>query len=285
MNEEAPTPPPAPVRTPPALLTPFVSLFREVRAMVALPFAFFGGLFGMVVLSGAIVGLMLWLEKNAQADVGEDEEFMLDFEPGALTKLGVEPKDIPEKAINEELRTPEAAVEESVTEEEEIPEKEEEKKEEKKPKKDNKPVNDNKKAKEADKNQKSNNPYSKDLPNNIDVAGDPFGDPNGWSDLKKDGDPWATAVMKALNNMKVPAWAAKLPAGKPYKFTMKICKNGTVDKVFTKSSSGNKDLDNAVRAEVERLKIPKPPPHVLKKMKSTCVVLRYQFAWTSGKVK
>ncbi len=277
---------PAPIKTPPALLAPFVSLAREFRALVSNSFAFVGGLFGALILAGGLVGLIFWLENTAEAEEPDaEDEFMMDFEPGALTKLGVEPKDIPEKAINEETRTPEDVVQEAVTEEEKPPEVEKDKKETPEKAKDDKPVNKNKDAKVSDKNRKDNNPYSKDLPNNIDPTGDPFGDPNGWADLKKDGDPWATAVMSALNNMKVPAWAGKLPAAKAYRFQLKVCKDGTVEKVYNKASSGNTDLDNAVRAEVERLKFPRAPAKIAKSMKSNCVVLRYQFAWKSGRVK
>ncbi|MCA9680903.1 MAG: TonB C-terminal domain-containing protein [Myxococcales bacterium] len=294
MNQSNQPIPPSPQRSPvaevkttPAIVAPFFSLYREVRGMVAVPFAFFGGLFGSIIVSAGLVGLMIWLENNASAEtsVVDEEEFMLEFEPGALTKLGVEPKDMPEKPINEETRTPDEAVEEAVTEEEKPPEIEKEKKDQKEIKKDNQPVNKNEKAKISDKNRTDNNPYDNDLPNNLDPTGDPFGDPNGWADMKKDGDPWATSVMSALNNMKIPAWAAKLPAGKPYKFQLKICKDGTVETVYTKSSSGNADLDGAINGELQRLKIPKPPADVAKKMKANCVVLQYQFAWTQGKVK
>ena len=275
-----------PVRTPPAVLTPFVSLFRELRGLLSVPLAFIGGLFGAVVLSGALVFVFWWLEENAQASTVDEEEFLLEFEPGALTKLGVEPQEIPEKAIIEETRTPEEVTKEAVTEEEEPPPEEKEKKPEEEPKpKDNKPVNENKDAKISDKNRKSNNPYEKDLPNNLDPTGDPFGDPNGWADLKKDGDPWATSVMAALNNMKVPAWAAKLPAGAPYKFKLKVCKNGTVDQVLNKGSSGNTDLDGAIKGEIERLKFAPPPKHIADQMKAACVTLNYTFAWSSGRVR
>lgn len=273
------------VKTPSALLSPFFSLARDIRGLLAVPLAFFGGIFGAIVLSGALVFAMWWMEQSAEAAPIEEDEFELEFQPGALTKLGVEPKDIPEKAINEETRTPEDTVKEAVTEEEKPPDEEIEKKPAEEKPKDDKPVNKNDKAKISDKNRTDNNPYDKDLPNNIDPTGDPFGDPNGWSDLKKDGDPWATSVMAALNGMKVPAWAAKLPSGKPYQFKLKICKDGKVSQVMSKSSSGNTDLDNAIRGELERLKIPKPPGNVASKMKTSCVTLNYLFSWSSGKVK
>jgi outer membrane biosynthesis protein TonB len=230
-----------------------------------------------------------WFETNAQASTGEEnqeDEFLLEFEPGALTKLGVAPQEIPVKAINEETRTPEEAVEEAVTEDETPPPIDVEKKDkEEAPVKDKTPPNKNKDAKISDKNRTDNNPYDNDLPNNLDPVGDPFGDPNGWADMKKDGDPWATSVMAALNNMKVPAWAAKLPAGAPYKFKLKVCKDGSVDQILTKGSSGNADLDSAILGELQRLKFAPPPANVLSQMKATCVTLNYTFAWSAGKVK
>jgi outer membrane biosynthesis protein TonB len=277
---------PIKVRTPPAILAPFFSIARELRGLFAVPLAMIGGLFGSVILSGALVFVMWWMEENAAASPVDEDEFLLEFEPGALTKLGVEPKDIPEKPINEETRTPEDVVKDTVTEEEEPPpEPEIEKKPVEEKPKEKTPINKNKDAKISDKNRTDNNPYKKDLPNNLDPTGDPFGDPNGWADIAKDGDPWATSVMAALNGMKVPAYAGNLPAGASYKFRLKVCKNGTVDQVMTRGGTGNADLDSKVRAEIERLKFAPPPAHIASKMKSNCVTLNYTFAWTSGKVK
>jgi outer membrane biosynthesis protein TonB len=240
------------------------------------------------MMTGGVIFGLWWFEANAEAsdDAANAEEFVMDFEPGALTKLGVAPQEIPVKAINEETRTPEEAVEEAVTEEETPPPVDVEKKdkEEVKPK-DHTPPNKNKDAKISDKNRTDNNPYDNDLPNNIDPTGDPFGDPNGWADMKKDGDPWATMVMQKLNSMKVPAWAAKLPAGAPYKFKIQVCKNGKVGQILTKGSSGNADLDGAIHGEIERLQFGPLPANVLSKMKAQCVTLNYVFSWSQGKVK
>lgn len=277
------------VKTPPAVLAPLYSIGREFRGMLSLPLAFFGGVFGTIMMTGGSLFAFWWFENHAQASddgANEDEEFMLEFEPGALTKLGVAPTEIPTKAINEETRTPEEAVEEAVTEEETPPPVDVEKKDkEEKPIKDKTPPNKNKDAKISDKNRTDNNPYDNDLPNNLDPVGDPFGDPNGWADMKKDGDPWATSVMQALNGMQVPAWAAKLPHGAPYKFKLKVCKDGKVGQVLTKSSSGNPDLDSAILGELQRLDFATPPAHVLSKMKAQCVLLNYVFSWSQGKVK
>jgi outer membrane biosynthesis protein TonB len=282
---------PISVRTPPALLSPLYSLAREFRGLLSVPLAFVGGFFGSIVVSGALVGAMYWLEQSAQASDGtaEEDEFLLEFEPGALTKLGVEPKDIPEKPIIEETRAvDQEVVQETVTEDETPPPPTPETEKKDKPEKpvnDKTPPNENPYAKDSDKNRHSNNPYSNDLPNNLDPTGDPFGDPNGWADMAKDGDPWATSVMAALNAMKVPAWAAKLPAGAPYKFKLKLCKDGKIDQVLTKGSSGNAQLDAAILGELQRLKVAPPPANILAKMKSSCVTLNYTFAWQQGKVK
>jgi hypothetical protein len=71
-----------------------------------------------------------------------------------------------------------------------------------------KPDPNKKGAKESDKNREGNKQY-KDMPTVKDLPGDPFGSPNGWSDMAKDGDPWATAVLAALNGMKVGAYAGQ----------------------------------------------------------------------------
>jgi outer membrane biosynthesis protein TonB len=277
---------PIKVRTPSMVAAPFSALAREFRGLFVSPFAFYGGIFGTIALTGVLGGLFFLAEQTAVASSEPDEEeFLLDFEPGALTKLGVAPTEIPEKAINEETRTPEDAVKETVTEEEDqpIPETPPEKKPVEEKAADDKPVNKNDKAKISDKNRTDNNPYD-DVPNNIDPTGDPFGDPNGWSDLAKDGDPWATSVMKALNMMKVPGYAGKVGTG-TYKFKIKLCKDGKIDQVMTKGSSGDPILDSRVKVEVERLEIPPPPANVLSKMKSNCVTLNYLFSWSNGKTK
>jgi hypothetical protein len=284
-NEPPPNFAPIKVSTPPMLLAPFVTIARDAIAIVREPLPMLGGFVGTAALSAALYFMMGAEGGLGPSEAAAEDEFMLEFEPGALAKLGEPPKDIPEKPVHEETRTPDEAVEETVTEEEKPPPPEEvEKKETAEKKEDNTPKNENKDAKIGKKNQKDNNPYD-DIPNDAPDIGDPFGDPNGWADMAKDGDPWATSVMAALNAMKVPAYAAKLPAGKPYKFMLKICKDGKVDTVLTKGSSGNTELDAAIKKELEFLKIPKPPKKVLDMMPSNCVLLKYQFAWQQGKVK
>lgn len=218
----------------------------------------------------------------------DEDEFEIEFEPGALVKLGqeIEEKELPEKIITQETREEEATVEETVTEEEDAKPKEEPEKEpEEKPKKDIVPPKEkkDKKLPTSKMPTKKNTPYD-DLPTVDYQKGDPFGDPGGWSDRAKDGDPWATSVMKALNNMEVGAYAAKAGGGN-FKFQLTLCKDGSIQRVNKKGGSAPPDLQNAVLLALERLKLPKPPPDVAKKMKSNCAKIRYTFVWSAGNVK
>lgn len=218
----------------------------------------------------------------------DEDEYEIEFEPGTLVKLGqeIEEKELPEKIITQETREEEETVQETVTEEEDAKPKEEPPEPEEEPKKTDKPPPKEKKDKKLPTSKmptKKNTPYD-DLPTVDYQKGDPFGDPGGWSDLKKDGDPWATAVMKALNNMEVGAYAAKSDGG-VFKFQLSLCKDGSIERVNKKGGSAPPDLQNAVLLALERLKLPKPPPDVAKQMKSNCAKIRYTFVWSAGNVK
>lgn len=290
MNAPAPPRPPVRVSTGNPISAIFSSFGRDIAELFRNPLAFVGGLGGML-LTSALLYFGFGVMANASLDPLEDEdEFLIDFEPGALVKLGVEmeEKEIPEKIIVQETRQEEETVNETVTEDEKAtpvetppPEPDE------KPKKTDKPPPKEKKDKKLPVSKlptTSNTPYKKDLPTVQVQKGDPFGDPGGWSDLKKDGDPWATAVMKALNNMKVGAYAAKAGSGN-FKFQLTVCKDGSVKRVDKKGGTLSADGQNAVRLALEQLDIPKPPSAVSSKMKSSCAKIKYTFNWSAGGVK
>jgi len=270
-----------PIRSVPAVLAPFQAFGNDIKNLLSVPLAFFGGIFGMLALCAGLVALFMLKPGDAQAS--EEDQFELDFEPGTLVKLGPKPEDLPEKLIVEELIAEETAeTKETITKKEEPPppeKKPEKKKEEPKKSKEKPDPNRNKDAKKADRNQASNTPH-KDLPTVDQLPGDPFGDPKGWSDLKKDGDPWATGVMAALNQLQYPTWAGTGGSG-TYSFKMQICKDGTVKSVIKKGSTGDAKLDKAMQSEIERMKIPKPPANIAKQMKSNCVFLKYSFRWSA----
>ena len=269
------------IRPIPAFLAPFASIARDVTDLFRNPLAFVGGLLGTSV---TVAGLFLayTLAQEASAAEVEADELEMEFVPGELIRQGpkIEEKDLPEKIIVEETVAAEASVEETVTKKEEKvetpPEKKEPKKDEKKSKE--KPDPNKKKAKVDDKNRDSNTPFN-DPPTVKDLPGDPFAGPNGWSDRQKDGDPWATGVIKALNGLKLPAFAAQGKAGS-VEFQITICKDGRIETTKVKATDG---IDKKVfENEVTRIKLPPPPADVAKQLAKGCKKIPYKFTWTSA---
>lgn len=265
------------------------------------PAAVAGGFVGMLLSSAVLYAAFVILPSVAAADESDEDDFEIDFEPGALVRLGseVEAPDIPEKVVIQDTRAEEEVPEETITEEEDLPpepEPEPEPEEKPKPKPDKPPPEKkDKKLPTAKIPTKKNTPYD-DKPTNKPPPGkknkglpslqkgDPFGDPGGWSDIAKDGDPWATAVMKALNNMPVGAYAGKGAKG-DFKFQLTLCKDGSIKKVDKKGGSLTADGQDAVRLALSQLKLPKPPAAIAKKMKSSCAKIKYKFRWSASGVK
>jgi hypothetical protein len=203
----------------------------------------------------------------------------------------MEDTEIPEKIIVQETRAEEEVevVEEAVTDDAKAAPATEEKPEDPpdKPKKTDTPKPTEQKDKKLPTSKlptTANTPYKNDLPTVTQDKGDPFGDPGGWADIAKDGDPWATSVMKSLNNMKVGAYSGKGGAG-DFKFQLTICKDGTIKNVSKKGGSLSEDGQNAVRLALDQLEIPKPPAAIAKKMDSSCAKIKYTFVWSSKGVK
>jgi hypothetical protein len=291
------SPPSRPVRvsTGNAVTAVFGTFGRDIVDLFRNPLAFVGGLGGMLLTSAlAYLGVGAMADAAADAASAEDEdEFMIDFEPGALVKLGVkmEETEIPEKIIVQETRAEEEVevVEEAVTEDAKAAPATNEKPEDPpdKPKKTDAPKPTEKKDSKLPTSKlptTANTPYKNDLPTVTQDRGDPFGDPGGWADRAKDGDPWATSVMKSLNNMKVGAFAGKGGAG-DFKFQLTICKDGSIKTVAKKGGSLSEEGQNAVRLALEQLDIPKPPADVAQKMGSSCAKIKYTFVWSSRGVK
>jgi hypothetical protein len=98
----------------------FGAFGRDIAELFRNPLAFVGGVGGMALASAlAYLGVTV-LADAADAEGADDEDaFMIDFEPGALVKLGVkmDETEIPEKIIVQETRAEEEVVpvEEAVT--------------------------------------------------------------------------------------------------------------------------------------------------------------------------
>jgi hypothetical protein len=230
-----------------------------------------------------------------EASCESEDEFEIDFTPGTLARLGekLDEKEIPQKIIVQDTRAEDFSetepTKDTVTTDETV--KPDDKPPEDKPKevgKDKPKFQDNKDKKlpTAKVPTNSNTPYKKDLPTVQQNQGDPFGDPEGWDDLTRDGDPWATEVMKKLNNMPIGAYAAKAAKG-DYKFQLTICKDGTIkdNGVLSKGGTLPEDGKNAVRLALESLQIPKPPKKVADSMPGNCAKLKYTFVWSAKGVK
>lgn len=282
------------VRTVPAFLTPFTAVGREFADILRNPLAVVGGLIGSsAFMGGAFALTMFGLGPEGDEAVEEDDELEMEFMPGALVRRGekIDPETIPEKIIVEETVAAAAPTETKITTDEKA--KPEEKKEKTDKPKPDKPATEapdpNKKgAKESDKNRDGNKQYKDDIPTVKDLPGDPFGDKDGWADMAKDGDPWATAVIGALNNMKVGAYAGQGSAA-TFQFQMVICADGTVERINKKGGDADDKLAGAIKNAVESLKLPKAPPDIAKQLNGGCKKIPYVFTWSgkgqSGKVK
>ena len=218
-----------------------------------------------------------------------EDEFLIDFTPGTIARLGEKPEDLPEKVIIQETRAldpvEEEPVKDTVTEDEKAAPIEEPKEKPKDISKEKPTVKDNKDKKlPTSKNPTNSNTPYKDLPTYDKNIGNPFGDPEGWDDLNRDGDPWATSVMKALNNMPIGAYAAKAKSGE-MKFQLTICKDGSIKQVLKKGGSLPEDGQNAVMLALEQLDIPKPPKKVADAMPGSCAKIKYTFVWSAKGVK
>jgi hypothetical protein len=285
---------PIKVRTVPALLTPFTAVTREFVDILRNPTAVVGGLVGSgAFLAGGFAVAVYGLDALPKVEPEEDDELEMEFMPGALVRKGekIDPQDIPEKIIVEETVAAAAPTETKVTKDETAkPEVKPDKTPDKKP---DKPATEapdpNKKgAKESDKNRDGNKQYKDDIPTVKDLPGDPFGSTDGWADMAKDGDPWATAVLAALNGMKVGAYAGQGSAA-TFQFQMVICADGSVERINRKGGDADDKLAGAIKNAVESLKLPKAPPEIAKQLGGKCKKIPYVFTWSgkgqAGKVK
>lgn len=269
---------PLPASPLPALLTPFVAIGRELHEIVAERVPMLGSSAALVVLSA--VFLATWSRAEVHAAVPASQ-FELDFQPGALARIGVEPQEIPQKPRHDATHASGEQANQTVTDTptptppDPLPTPN--------PDPSTAPKTHDQ-GKPSDRERPDTNPYH-EANTDADPVGDPLGDAQGWADAYAAGDPWATGVMKALANMKVPGYAGKLPDSQAFGFKLEVCKTGKTGQVLVKQSTGKPELDAAIKYELSRLTIPKPPPEIAAKMPTSCVMLKYQFAWSPGSIR
>ncbi len=246
---------------------------------------------GATVGCGLTVALLFVLAQQARLGPSGDIEdpFEVDFQPGTLVKIGVEleESELPDKVVIPPKRAPVDHVPaEAVTDDEdaearvESPDEPQPKEPEENPRRDT-DLEDPElpPAKLPVPPTPFDDPPTRTMP-----KGDPFGDVDGWSDLKKDGDPWATAVMAALNQMPVGAFGAKMEEGSS-RFQITLCKDGSVKKVQKKGGTLEPVDQARVADAVGSLDLPKPPASVARNMKGQCAKIAYTFVWSNGAVK
>jgi len=258
------------------LLTPFAAFGRHLREIADNTTAFVGSLVGSTLLSGGVAALVMFAP-TFEVAADDDLELAVDFIPGELVRLGPQrdPQAIPEKPVVRATRAPDDAVKSTVTTEDDPspqprPPKVSSDRDTTTP---SKPVDD--KAPVSDRDRPSNTPYD-DLPTVDDLPGDPFGSADGWSDTYKAGDPWATEVMRVLNNMRVGTFGAE---GKDvaYKFRLEVCPDGGLSAQI-KQSTGDSVLDARIKNAIDALEVDLPR-EVLAVMGGKCQKIKYEFTW------
>jgi hypothetical protein len=245
-----------------ALAAPFVVVGQELRQIAAQPGPFFGGLLGTIAGCMALCGALLWLPSPAAAQ--PEPPFVVEFIPTSVMPLGDPDGEMgttgSDAPVQPEVLEPDTSVSDVATP---------------KPKPTPKP--------NPNPNPDPNpNPNPNPSPNP--GGANPFGDPHAWSDLVGDGDPWAAAVMRALRSMKVPAWAGKISTDNPFAFRLVICKNGHIEQVLRKQSTGDADLDATLEHEISRLVLPPVPASMAAGWPRSCVALSYPFTWSASGV-
>jgi hypothetical protein len=245
-----------------ALAAPFVVLGHELRQIAGQPLPFFGGLLGTVLSCTALIGVLLSAPSPAAAE--PEPPFVIEFIPASAISAGELEGDVGAAPTSEpqtqaQIDEPGTSVSDAATTPNTNP--------------------------ATDEPKPQPHPHSSPNPNPNPIGTDnPFGDPNAWSDLVGDGDPWAAAVMRALRSMKVPAWAAEISTDNPFAFRLIICKDGSIDKVLRKQSTGDTDLDATLEHEITRLVLPPVPASMAAGMPRSCVTLSYQFTWSASGV-
>lgn len=259
------------------LLTPFAAFARQLREIASNSTAFVGSLVGSTLLSGGVAALVMFAPTSEVS--ADDDIAVIEYIPGELVRRGpqLDPQAIPEKPVVRATRAPDDAARSSVTTEDQpapqpTPPKVPSDRDTSSPSKPRDPT-----APVSDRDRPSNTPYD-DLPTVDELPGDPFGSADGWSDTYKAGDPWATEVMRALNNMRVGTFGAE-GQNVTYKFRLEVCPDGSLSAQL-KQSTGDSVLDARIKNAIDALEVD-VPNEVLAVLAGKCQKIKYEFTWRS----
>ena len=123
-----------------------------------------------------------------------------------------------------------------------------------------------------------------DLPGPPQQGGNPWGSKDGWDDLTRGGDAWATEVMRRLNAMVVRPFAGD-PGPGVVRFQMTVCKDGKNTEMLRKGGDAAAGTHDAVAIAVEQLELPRIPPKLAAMMREPCMKIRYTFEWRRDRVE
>lgn len=279
------------VRTPGAAGAIASTFVDDLRELVANRLAFVGGLGGLSLSALAIFGAtQLDPNDGEDADAAEvDPTFELEFLPGTLARLGepIDPTLLPQKIVTRDARAPETPPESTQPAAVSRDEQADAAKPTADPAKPAPPAprdDRSKKLPVAPKSTHKNTPYDGDLPTVDHDIGTPFGDAEGWDDLTRSGDAWATEVMKRLANMPVGWYAGEAATGE-FRFVIDVCKDGTIGKVLDKGGTMSVDGRKAVALALDMLELPKPSRELAATMPDDCARIRHTFVWSGARVR
>jgi hypothetical protein len=257
----------------PSLLTPFVASGRQLREMASNSTPLLGALLGSTSPSGGVAALVM-LVPTFEVAADHDRELAVEFIPGELVRLGPQrdPEDLPDKLVVPPARVPDDAAPPQITTNEQVP-----------PPTPPKPPGEAPAARPArpldgppsDRDRPANTPHP-DPPTADELPGDPFGSADGWSELHKASDPWATEVMRTLDTMRVGTFAAEAQ-DVIYKFRLEVCPDGALSAPL-KQSTGDPVLDARIKNALDALHVDLPA-HVLALLAGNCQKIRYEFTW------
>ena len=270
-------------RPSPAILAPFTAIRRDLGELWRNRAAFAGAVLGSSMFVSLAAAFALFGPSISDARPHAPDELEMEFIAGELVRLGepLDPAAFPEKINVKATRAADAANVATVTDDDRALPDPEPRERDDAPKPPvqprDRPDRDKPDAEVSDRDRESNTPHD-DPPTVRDLPGDPFGSPEGWAEMAKDGDPWATGVLAALNGMTVGSYAGQ-GQDTSYKFRLVVCADGRIDDVRTRQSTGKPDFDGLIRNAIERLELPKAPPELAKQLAGKCKKIPYEFTW------
>ncbi len=258
---------------------------RDARELTSQRFALGSGLFGVVLASVGLVGLAA--VAHADDDLDLQSDVGLEFLPGTLARLGTNPEaddatgdgepettpKEPERPTADPQPEPETKPETATDD----PHADAARPQPSTPKPPTPPrIRPDKPPSDEPSRGGGRLPGPPDDTN----GGNPWGDPNGWDDLTRDGDDWATGVVAALRGLEV-GWFGGIPAPGEFRFEISVCKSGKITAVKKAGGTMSADGQSRVRLALEQLKLKPIPKRLADRMPSNCARIDHVFVWSS----